>query len=634
MAKKKSSKKKAGDISKQVYKFQEGITAIALEKLGIPEAEIHWPTSCRPKGVSVDVDVLIGSSQETAHTNIGLKHVAAVKDGTHAAWRMMRELLDTKANGAPNFRIYSVVFDDAINTDWGTILSRFYDGHLSLPSRSKYGPALIETAFNYTRGILNGKSDPECRDILRAACDSSSLKYDQGLADLMRLYSIDLKRLLETHQAGPDSLWPDLRATCAREIPKIAPRVTSFRRGMAKLLILRPEDRKTVYDAGLGRNVITEELDSFLVDLSIITEEIDGYQLYDEDIVRLFDLFHDRSGNFFESILLDAPIDKINDKFVTPLRGVRNVSAYYEYLEDNLEQLMQADVMKSALIECFSNPDQLLRNYSTEGRETTVWLFNVLVAVMKSVGGTRQSSGLSALAELTGIKRISDGGFLVAPFVYRKKIMPDDVMEKVAEVFANSLVQIGINGLQELEGLAKDNFIRSIVEARLIPYKGFDPLGTLFKKALKLSGITYLQHARFKTGAAEYADTPSGARVKVLEVFSNPPAFVLWQAPNRNARDKAKEFSAIVASLSCTWSEGVFRSRGHRVCMVIDGVWDQEDIDSLLRFGCEHVYYPDEINQLVATLKSGRKMPTAEADLPIAAEGNDPPKLKRKGGNG
>jgi hypothetical protein len=82
-----------------------------------------------------------------------------------------------------------------------------------------------------------------------------------------------------------------------------------------------------------------------------------------------------------------------------------------------------------------------------------------------------------------------------------------------------------------------------------------------------------------------------------------------------------------------------FVDRGYRVYMVIDGIWDRSDIEGLLRFGAEWVYYPDEIPQLVKQLQSvpsGKTIPIPTSlDLAMATGPIERSELrKRKHVNG
>jgi hypothetical protein len=128
------------DISKQLYKFQEGITAIALESVGFPPNQVHWPAGGRPKGLTVDVDVLVGPTVETATANISVKHLTSGSDSHKGSWRMMREIFDSKANCPTDVAIYNVVFDNQLKSDWETILTAFFDGLLLLEDEAPWGP--------------------------------------------------------------------------------------------------------------------------------------------------------------------------------------------------------------------------------------------------------------------------------------------------------------------------------------------------------------------------------------------------------------------------------------------------------------------------------------------------------------
>lgn len=645
MAKKKTAKKKAGDISKQVYKFQEGITAIALEVAGYPLAEVHWPAKGRPKGLTVDVDVLIGDSVEESHTNISVKHLTSGKESEKGGWRMMREIIDSKCGCENAVGIYNVVFDSQLKDNWEKILVSFFDGYLVLESEGEWGAILIRKAYDYLRGDLAGVDESRARTMLREAIDPKAKKFDEELASAVASFSSRLKEMLSGSQTKLEGFWKIVRAHLESSHPSITPKHTSLKRGLAKFLILEKEDREKVYDwfESSGGKAI-EDLPMYTLELGLAEEDCVGeWEVIDEDILRVFNLIPGNHREIIECIYDGSPVERMLELYIRPLRSLQNTLAFLDFVVNYHSTISDPEKLNDLLWAVHDSPNQVEGLGELESDEATNWLYKIIISVLKAHGGTSQSSGFSKIGELSGVTDgISSGYISLADFVNRKSTLKINSslrlqVRAAADVFAAGLKEIGPQEVDELRADTRTKYIQRLLETGLIPYRSFDPIGLLVKGALAGQGLKFEAVSSFQTAAREFSDAEKGGTTKLLEVSSpQGRSFVLWQSPNKNARDKAKEFAARCACLIGQYDSETesFVSRGVRVFMVIDGIWDQEDIDSLLKFGCEHVYYPDEIDQLVAALKPGKEMPMAEAEMPMAAEGSEPLKLKRKGGNG
>lgn len=633
MAKKKTTRRKIGDISKQVYKFQEGITAVALELAGFKPEQVHWPPTGRPEGLTVDVDVVIGETPERAHTNISVKHWGGRKNSETAGWRMLRELIDSKVNCAKNVLIINVIFDGELKGAWEVILASFFDDYLALESCPEWGGTLVAKAYEYIRGELSGVEDEKAREILRERVEESDPRCDPDLAIAACHYSRALAAMVGKRKGGLGTFWDIIRDHACKPHPAISSKVTSLKRGLAKLLIFEKADRKKIY-TWFQSSGSTEILDlpRYALELNLAEEDIGGnWYIIDPDIVRVFELLPDNSGIQFEEIFAESPVERMKELYIQPLRALQNTMAYLQYIEDNHEDLCDPDWLESLLWEVHANPNAVEGLGELELSEATNWVYKILISVLKAHGGTSQSSGFSKIGELSGLTEgISKGYISLADFVNRKPTLKitsniEAQVRAAAETLSDGLRAINADELRTLRLDTKSKYIQRLMETGLIPYRAFDPIGLLVTKALGEAGMTYQRINGYHTAAREYSNADAGGTTKVLEVESaDGPVLVLWQSPNKNARDKAKEYAARCACLIARYDEGSkeFVPRGVRVFMVIDGIWDKDDIDSLLRFGCEHVYYPDEIDQLVDKLGAGKviPMPETDNDLPLAAE--------------
>jgi hypothetical protein len=644
--------KRGQDLSKQLYKFQEGITAIALELAGIPESHVHWPATARPDGLTVDVDVLVGPSPESATSNISVKHLVSGKEAEKGGWRMMREIIDSKSNCPANIGIYNVVFDSQLKSAWETILAAFFDDLVLLEKEPPYGPVLVAKAYEYCTGLLAKVGDAKVRDLLRsAASDKKSKIYDIELAAATCLYGKRLTQMLGKSAKGLETFWERVKTSCAREIPSVTIQTTSLKRGLAKLAIFEPRDRAKIYEH-VTKFAPLRDLPLFALHLKLAQEGAEeDWEIIDQDILRVFTLLKYSNLPSFsgadsdiaevcEYIFAHSPMDRMEELYIRPLRRSSHSICFYQFIIDNFAGVTKPDSLRALLVKCFNNPSALLGKYHLDEIETSMWLFPTLISIIKMQGGTLQSAGLGPIVSEAGIDAV-EARFQIPAFTARDKMPNKELLNKLSVYFSSSLKRYGLVAVETTKSDALDYYRQRLLETQLIPYRDFDPIGVLLKRELSALGLKWVHHQSHSTSAKEFAGTSSGGTTKALEVKTNPPSLILWQSPNKNARDKAKEFAARAACLVSRFDteSNIFVDRCVRVFMVIDGIWDAEDVRALLRFGCEGVYYPDQLDKLLEAISPTTAVSEAvdhpgrmifpEEDLAMAAENDVPPKLKR-----
>jgi hypothetical protein len=439
---------------------------------------------------------------------------------------------------------------------------------------------LVSKAYSYTKVLLAGKEDAERREILReAVLNSRSKSYDGELAAGVLPYGRRLKSLLKARRTGLDTLWKRIKASCLRPIPLIQPRKTSVKRGLAKLLIFEPADRTKIYKFFETGDEI-DGLPGYALVLALAQEEVGfgkhvPWSITDSDIKDALYMLQGIFGRGkleeeCEQIFARCPVERMEMLYINPLRHCANVAAFNQYVLDHYDTLITREGMTRALSTCFDDPMILLLNYPTVGNEGTVWLFQTLLALFKAVGGTKQSYGLSTLADDSGVPDVDAGGFLVPPFVAREKAFSDDVLRKISNALATRLRGCSRETLADQLLVSKAYYIQPLIETQLIPYRDFDPIGCVIKDVVASADIGHASRRAFRTCASEFAATPSGGTTKALEIDCDPPALILWQSANRNARDKAKEFAARVACLRSRFdkTKKQFVDRGYRIFMV------------------------------------------------------------------
>lgn len=77
---------------------------------------------------------------------------------------------------------------------------------------------------------------------------------------------------------------------------------------------------------------------------------------------------------------------------------------------------------------------------------------------------------------------------------------------------------------------------------------------------------------------------------------------IKWQTAFANPRDKRKELCGRAIGLRYSWDEEkqrfTPRKNIRKMILLLDGTWEQCDIDALIRSGWDEIFYPDEIDKL------------------------------------
>lgn len=591
------------DVSKQVYKFQEALTCLALRASGIPNDRVHWPVKSRPIGLSVDVDVLVGASISKPDLNISVKHAAKANHGNatdKAFWRMIREFCETKSRLGSKVLFYNVFFDAGIKPNLNTILLKVFDGYLVVDEQS-YGSDLIEICYQYTKTKFRNKGDLECLECLSDAIDKHSDNFNQDLAKVFLPFTRDINDMVSGKNNQLSSLWGKVSRDFKRVGTTGFSCNSSLKKGAAKFAIFPQPLREAVYSSVEDGFRLDCKVPYSFELLNLVEKDISDSYVCDPSILWLLENF---SKCEIEHIYATSPMGELKRKYLNPLRNVINFESFLAYVCDDFYRLTDWKYFRSRMKKCYVNPMSLLESYQTEGDESTLWLFNTVLAVIKATGETKDVGGLRWLAEETGVKRLTSTGFYLAPFVFREKTIPDADLDAICRVLS---AQLGKTTKQEIERTStklRDEYVRKLMEWQLVPTKLLDPIGALLKRELDRSNKKWKVEKTMPTCFKEIGGVTKGATCKVLLIESTHPSIILWQSPNKNARDKAKEFGAKVVGLKWKWEElsEEFVYRGYKVFMIVDGVWAMEDVEGLIKMGCEEVYRVTEISNLVNRL--------------------------------
>lgn len=173
-------------------------------------------------------------------------------------------------------------------------------------------------------------------------------------------------------------------------------------------------------------------------------------------------------------------------------------------------------------------------------------------------------------------------------------------MRCFAQVLADAASSLIGTDLKALTSDIEKAYISKEYEATLLSHQGFDPLGWLI--AEQVPGFAAVKP---KSAFAECAGIKGVAgSIHLGEARST---LVNWQSATDEGKDhKVKELCGRAVALRYTWDAKsksfVPRAGVKKLCLVVDGTWTQEDLDTLVRAGWDEIFYPDEMDKLAKAI--------------------------------
>src|SRR5436309_3794118 len=127
--------RKSPAVAKQVHRFPEALTRLALVRNGSPEERVFWGrTLARGDAeAGIDTDLLVGPDPEHPEQVSQIRHSGSSKEQEKKFWRAIHELTAVKALCSPAPVAVSVIFDDALKEGLYRAEVAAFDAVLRLP---------------------------------------------------------------------------------------------------------------------------------------------------------------------------------------------------------------------------------------------------------------------------------------------------------------------------------------------------------------------------------------------------------------------------------------------------------------------------------------------------------------------
>lgn len=585
----------AGERKGKTY---EALAKIALEELVKArklKGKIFWNET--PAGMSIEPDLLVGTDKDRPTHAFLITHSGAAGNSHMKFWRNMGELVEAKTCLPTVPRVFSIAFDSVIKADLKTLQEVAFDGQL-IVGDLPYGKNIQKWVDDHQAGLP--KDANEKVDAIRAATKGKAGPGNPK--PLIDRLAKDIAQMLKTPPKPElEQFWAMERKRTKGQAPKA--RQTFVRRGLGKLLVF--EDVGPIVDLYAGKRVSQTLVPRYGIDLGFVGLSIGSVKPTDREIKNAVQcLGPERAA----AVVARAPIAKVQ-AWVTTLRHVPHLEVMGRYVIDHFDLLAQARELKRALLQLYRKPTALVSSGPAGWPPTTVWLLEYLVELVKAASGRANGFGYAQLGRQVmaagysrrtdgGNPRIWVGGFILSDWIRRghSEALADNDLEGIAVVLSGHLRQIGARRVAELVRKVPPLVIKNTLEAKLLTYRGFEPLPTLIRESVREASLLRVDTAFAKAAAL-------GGQAGKSRVLKAKETLINWQSVSDAGRDhKKKELMGRAVALRYTWNAKMKRYTTRpgvkKLILVVDGTWKQEDLDALVRAGWDEIFYPDEMDKL------------------------------------
>lgn len=499
-----------------------------------------------------------------------------------------------------------------------------------VPRRDASMPGLIQKleAFSLSLAMKEGKNTEK-------AAEEVVKKHGPAVTELAKLVKSSITKA--TARAELDDLW-NLERTRDKGIgdPPLAGDPTYYKRCMLWSLFLDDSDfaeLHTKQDPDLCSDTVKRQL--VATKLATVEEEVDGdyYTLKPVFTAFLKDPDCIRLRTFCKSILDTIPsmkwfFEDIRDgeRRLKMARNIVNlVNKGNPALESGVESALANNVAFGieharcwiadgmAALACESQ-NSFNKRMVQSGRDPENYQYpynNITGRFERMMGCPDHFRPYSKFACEVFYEFCSGKGIAVSP------------LENEASELADLLLSARLDGAVKLQRLSPLDLIVESEAAHL----------DLSCEKIKVKSLAFdLAGGKGRLGkydTLEVADGKTKCMVVAVAIHDN------------HGDDKSKEWGARrLASLYRMEQGKIRKSEYQEGIFVIDGEWKDKDVARLHRSGWNHVVRLTDLETTLRSVfgikKSAKKITMGAADvaLPLAAEGDTPPELKRNGGNG
>jgi hypothetical protein len=443
-------------------------------KLAEIAGTVRWNE--KPENMSIVPDFTIGLTKDEPSHVVLVTASGSSSDSHKKFGRNLGEMFEIKAQLPKPSAIINLYFMSEVKQNLIEVTQRLYDVAPHADQKPYYEP--LETWVQ-----KNVESDAKTREA-RQEMLAHDMKADSTLAGAIASLAQDLAQALQQRKTELDPLWALMRVDYTKPHNPPKAKNTSVRRGLGKLLVLEPQLRQLVY-AGYNKptGVHVDNVPQYAWDLGFFKKSLVGAKVADKEIEGALDLL---GATACETVLQKAP--QSMSIWINPLRDLGRVDAHVEFIENHYDQVTDPDSLEQLLTQCFNDPAGL----SGVPGDEKVWIYEIMISLLKAKSGRLQGYGLAQLATDTGVPDFGAGGFVIPPFIQREKMLSPERLQALATGLAKRFAQnVSHADIGKLRTKVEQWVIKENLEDRLIPYRNFEPLLWLLEAELTKQGKPY-----------------------------------------------------------------------------------------------------------------------------------------------
>jgi hypothetical protein len=610
----------AGERKGKTYEAIFKVALLQLKEKGLLEGEIFWNE--KPATMTIEPDFTVGKDPDHPKLVFLITHSGSAKNSDMKFWRNMGELAEAKVRLPEMPRVYSVAFDSVIKEDLKKLQDAAFDGDLVVGDKD-YGRRLQEWVDVHTTKLPKDAA-AKVEAILDAMANRGRMDNPRSLIDEL---ITDLKRILKSSRPELDHLWTMERnravgdATSARE--------TFLRRGVGKLLLLDRPDQAD--PSGRLDKAVPSDLVAALKTMGLVKDSISGPRIADAQM--LWALRSLSAADLAELHLVRNTSDRLRE-WIASLTSLAGVQDQLAYVATHWDELVTAAGMYRHLKMCHEDPHGMCSAAVPVGSRR-VWLHHLVIEWIKLSEGTRTEFGIAAfIADLASLLNDPDHQREVKEILGRTPewrseetirlgiqdwqsaysgqrftFLADD-LARVADVLARRLSRANRPSPEQDATRVTGALVQTVLEAKLLTYRNFKPFEILLERALTRAGLKGALAVAVRACFAEAAShdgTRLDPRSSGTTVMRVKHTFINWQSAHKgHTNDKRKELCGRAVGLRYSWDATkkafVRRPSVHKLFLIVDGTWRQEDLDALVKAGWDEIFYPDEMDKLVKAI--------------------------------
>jgi hypothetical protein len=585
----------AGERKGKIY---EALVAIALDKLvkkGEVKGPVHW--NRRPSAMSIEPDFTSGSDPDAPDTVLLVNHSGSAGDSHKKFWRNIGELVEAKTVLVTAPRVYGITFG-VIKKALGPIQENAFDAFSWVHAGSHAFYRDLDRFAGSAGRLPKGSLDD------RKAYVAQILKNDSAATKAHSRLRRLLRSMYATTNPTLEKMWKHHRARTTPAAP--ASRVTHVRRGIGKLLLL--DDISPISQLHKGKRVDSDSFPAWFYKTGFVRKFGDIAKLNDPEIAKVFDIvaFEDT-----EKIHRDAREVGAIRSLATAVASSLGKNSPVPLIVKSFSTLSSGSALHAALVNLHKNPRAILGATGAwaDAPKDRVWLLEYLLEIVRlSLDGGYGFAQLGADVVASGVGSVDDlhsanqfgGGLGLSAWIARKRNsgFRADLLVGVANVLANKIAGLGQDSFEKLMPDLQKSYSNSVIEARLLQHRSFEPLWDLIRVSVPLA-----ERVRILGCFREAAE--GGGLSGSTEVTRVRKTLIKWQSCSDQGRDhKKKELCGRAIALRYQWNGAVFVRRPgvSKLVLLLDGTWRQDDLNSLLRAGWDEIFYPDEIDKLIKAI--------------------------------